>query len=63
MDYVKLGPFKVKVKILEVTYRLNLLEKIRIYPIGYIAILKPVHGNSKPPVYKVYIYRGQEEDK
>jgi len=33
LDYVKLGPFIVKIKILEVIYRLNLLEKIKIYPI------------------------------
>ena len=31
LDYIGLGPFAVKVKILEVIYRLNLLEKIKIY--------------------------------
>ena len=36
---------------------------MRIYPIQYIAILEPVYGNIKPPVYKIDIYRGQEEDK
>ena len=33
LDYVRLGPFKIAAKISEVTYRLNLLAKIRIYPI------------------------------
>ena len=33
LDYVKLGLFKIVVKILEVMYRLNLLAKIKIYPI------------------------------
>ena len=43
-------------------YRLNLLKKIRIYPIQHIIILEPVYRNVKPLVYKANIYRGQEED-
>jgi len=31
LDYVKIGLFKIAVKILEVIYRLNLLIKIKIY--------------------------------
>jgi len=58
LDYVRLGPFTVKVKILKVIYRLNLLEKIKIYPIQYIAILELVYGNIEPLVYKADIYRG-----
>jgi len=45
------------------TYKLKLLARIRIYLIQHIAILEPVYGNVKPPVYKADIYRGQEEDK
>jgi len=33
LDYVRLGPFKIIEKILLVIYKLNLLAKIRIYPI------------------------------
>jgi len=44
-------------------YKLNLLAKIKIYPIQHVAMLEPAHGNIKPPVYKADIYRGQEEDK
>ena len=33
LDYIRLGLFKIIVKILEVIYRLNLLVKIKIYPI------------------------------
>jgi len=33
LDYVRLGLFKIIAKILEVIYRLNLLVKIKIYPI------------------------------
>ena len=58
MDYVRLGLFKIVAKILEVTYRLNLPIKIKIYPIQYIAILEPVYRNIKLLVYKVDIYRG-----
>jgi len=63
LDYVRLGLFTIKVKILEVTYRLNLLEKIKIYPIQYIIILELVYRNIKLLVYKADMYRGQKEDK
>ena len=36
---------------------------MKIYPIQYIAILKPVYRNIELLVYKVDIYKGQEEDK
>ena len=47
-----MGLFKVINKIMEVSYRLNLLLKIKIHLIYYIAILKPVYGNYKPLIYK-----------
>jgi len=31
LDYVKIGPFKIVAKILEVIYRLNLPVKMKIY--------------------------------
>jgi len=58
LDYVRLGPFIVKVKILEVTYRLNLLEIMKIYPMQYVAMLEPAYRNVKLLVYKVDMYRG-----
>jgi len=58
LDYVKLGPFIVKAKILEVMYRLNLPEKIKIYLIQHVAMLELVYRNIKLPVYKADIYRG-----
>ena len=63
MDYVKLGLFRIVVKILEVIYRLNLPTKMKIYPIQYIAILKLVYRDVKLLVYIVNTYRGQEKDK
>ena len=44
-------------------YRLNLPIKIKIYPIQYIVMLELVYRNIKLLVYKVDIYKGQEEDK
>jgi len=63
LDYVKLGPFKILAKILNLIYKLDLLAKMRIYLVQYIAILKPAQRNIKPPVYKMETYKGQEEDK
>jgi len=42
---------------------LDLPVKIKIYPVQHIAIIKPAHGDIKPPLYKIETYRGQEEDK
>ena len=42
-----MGLFKIINKIIEVTYRLDLLLKIKIYLVYYIAILKLVYGNHK----------------
>ena len=37
---------------MEVIYRLDLLLKIKIYLVHYIAILEPAHGNYELLVYK-----------
>jgi len=63
LDYVKLGPFRITVKILNLIYKLDLPARIKIYPVQHIAMLEPAHGDIEPPVYKMEIYRGQEEDK
>ena len=47
-----MGPFKIINKVIKVTYKLDLLLKIKIYLIYYIAILKLVYGNHKLLVYK-----------
>jgi transposase InsO family protein len=62
LDHVRLGPFTVKTKISEVTYRLDLPEKMKIYPVQHIAMLEPAYGNVETPVYEADTYRGQEED-
>ena len=43
-------------------YRLNLLVKIKIYPIQYIAMLELVYRDVELLAYNLDIYRGQEED-
>ena len=48
---------------MEVLYRLNLLLKIKIYPVYYIAILELVYRNYKLLIYKQDIYKGYKEDK
>ena len=58
-----MGLFKIISKVIEVLYRLNLLLKIKIHLVYYIAILEPVHGNHELLIYKQDIYKGREEDK
>jgi len=58
LDYVKLGLFKILAKILNLIYKLDLPAKIKIYLVQHIAMLEPVHGNIKPPVYKMETYKG-----
>ena len=52
LNYIKMGLFKIINKVIKVSYRLDLPLKIKIYPVYYIAILKPVYGNHESPVYK-----------
>jgi hypothetical protein len=58
-----MGPFKIINKVMEVLYRLDLLLKIKIYLVYYIAMLELVYGNYKPLIYKQDIYKRHEEDK
>ena len=55
--------FKIISKVIEVLYRLNLLLKMKIHSVYYIAMLELVHGNYKPLVYKQNTYKGYKEDK
>jgi hypothetical protein len=47
-----MGLFKIINKVTKVIYILDLLLKIKIYLVYYIAMLEPVHGNYKLLVYK-----------
>ena len=47
-----MGLFKIINKVIEVLYRLDLLLKIKIHLVYYIAMLKPVYKNHKPLIYK-----------
>ena len=58
-----MGLFKIINKVMEISYRLDLLLKIKIYPVYYIAMLKPVYRNHKLLIYKQDMYKGHEEDK
>ena len=52
LNYIKIRLFKIISKVIEVLYRLDLLLKIKIYLVYYIAMLKPVYKNHKLLVYK-----------
>ena len=58
LDYIKLGLFKIAVKILEVIYKLDLLAKMKIYPVQYVMMLKPAKGNIESLLYEMDIYKG-----
>ena len=58
-----MGLFKIINKVIEVLYRLDLLLKIKIYLVYYIAMLKLAYRNYKLLVYKQDIYKGYKEDK
>ena len=47
-----MGLFKIINKVIEVSYRLDLPLKIKIYLVYYIAIFKLVYRNHKLLVYK-----------
>ena len=47
-----MGLFKIINKVIKVSYRLDLLLKIKIHLVYYIAILKLVYRNHKLLVYK-----------
>ena len=63
LNYIKIKPFKIISKVMEVLYRLNLPLKIKIHLVYYIAILKLTYKNYKLLVYKQNIYKGHKEDK
>jgi hypothetical protein len=63
LDYIKLRLFRILRKIIKVNNKLDLLAKIKIYLVQYIAILKPVYRNYKLFLYKVDTYKKQEKDK
>ena len=58
-----MGLFKIINKVIEVIYRLDLLLKIKIHSVYYIAILELVYGNYELLVYKQDIYKRCEENK
>ena len=58
-----MGLFKIISKVIKVTYRLDLLLKIKIHLIHYITILKLAHRNHKLLIYKQDIYKRHKEDK
>ena len=56
-----MGLFKIISKVTEVLYKLDLLLKIKIHPVHYIAILELVYRNHKPLIYKQDTYKGYKK--
>ena len=52
LNYIKMGLFKIINKVIEVLYRLDLLLKMKIHLVYYIAMLELVYGNYELLVYK-----------
>lgn len=48
LDYQRLGPFKIKERINDVTFRLELLFHMRIHPVFHVSLLEPYHTNRIP---------------
>jgi len=57
LDYIKLKPFIIIAKILEVIYKLDLLEKMKIYLIQYIIMLELAYKDLKLLIDKVDTYK------
>ena len=49
---MKIGLFKIINKVTEIIYRLDLLLKIKIHLVYYIAMLELVYRNYKLLIYK-----------
>jgi hypothetical protein len=45
LDSKKIGPFKVKRNIRNISFEFKLPPIIRIYPIFYLSLLKPAHSD------------------
>jgi hypothetical protein len=55
LDYKKIGPFKVKRNIKNVSFELHFLITIRIHPVFHISILKPADPDtSKGPAPEIH---------
>jgi hypothetical protein len=46
LDLKKIGPFKIKRNIRDISFELRLLSIIKIYPIFYISLLEPAYFNT-----------------
>ena len=58
-----MGLFKIINKVIKILYRLDLLLKIKIYLVYYIAILELAYRNYKLLAYKQDTYKRYKKDK
>jgi hypothetical protein len=57
LDHKKLGLFKIKDKVLDVNYWLNLLKTIKIHPIFHISLLELALKGVKTGKVKLNVYK------
>ena len=46
LNHKKIGPFKIKRNIRDISYKLHLLFTIRIYPVFHVSLLESVNPNT-----------------
>jgi hypothetical protein len=55
LDYLRIGPFKILEARGLVIFKLDLLKKLRIYPMFYISLFEKVLKNAKIVILKVEV--------
>ena len=46
LDYKKIGPFKIKRNIRNISYKLHLPSTIKIHPVFHVSLLKPADPDT-----------------
>ena len=56
LDHKKLGPFKIKRNVKNISYELHFSPTIKIYPIFYISLLESADLNTPAgPAFEIYL--------
>ena len=61
LDYIKVGPFSIKVKKKPVFYKLELPKDAKVYLIFYVLLLEL--ADSKISIQDMFYYQVQEDNK
>jgi transposase InsO family protein len=61
LDHKKLGPFKIKDKISDINYRLDLPKTMKIHPVFHISLLEPAPKGVKTGKVELDVYEEEYE--